>query len=152
MIEPKSAQNHRGGLQTEAKQKNEVIYVIIAPESFTPQENRVDHAQPVGDHGQEEKMSICEPSHGKGAYASAKCTQGRIRSTNPKPENRGPKEIRIPWPECVQNDYFRFLLLKSRAKWLQFPKPRNTPNTRKILILNFRVFSVFAVYAVFWFW
>ena len=79
MIETKSAKDHRGRVQTESEQQHEIIDVVIATKPFSPQEHRVDHAQAVNQDGKEEKMSICEPSHGKGAYDSAKEAQGAFR-------------------------------------------------------------------------
>ena len=84
MIEAKPTENHRRGMQTESQQKNQIIDVIVPTKAFAPQENRVNHAQAVGNHGQEEKMSISEPSHGRAAYASLNRTQGELVEADSK--------------------------------------------------------------------
>jgi hypothetical protein len=71
----------------------------------------------------------------------------------PKAEIRGPKEGRIPKPELMGNDtLLRFVAAKSGAKWFQINKPRNTPNTRKIVNFSFAYFVYFAVIPLLWSW
>jgi hypothetical protein len=37
--------------------------VVILAKTFSPQENRVNHAQTVNRNGEQKEMSVSEPSH-----------------------------------------------------------------------------------------
>jgi hypothetical protein len=38
--------------------------VVILAKTFSPQENRVNHAQTVNRNGEQKEMSVSEPGHG----------------------------------------------------------------------------------------
>jgi hypothetical protein len=67
MSQSHAAQDHRCRVQAEGAHKQQVIDPVILPKTTPPQENRIDHAQAVTDHGEHEEMSIQvlagEPRH-----------------------------------------------------------------------------------------
>src|SRR5208337_2511438 len=50
-------------MEGESQQQQRIVHVVVPAESVPPQEDRVDHAQPVNDYGKQEAMSVSEPSH-----------------------------------------------------------------------------------------
>jgi len=58
MFQVESAQDHGGRVQAKAQEQNEIIDAVILAKAFSPQENRVNHADPVSDYGQQEEMPV----------------------------------------------------------------------------------------------
>ena len=63
MFQIKSAQDHGGRVQPESAQQQKIIEPVILAKTFSPQENRIQRAEPVNDYGQQEEMTVSEPSH-----------------------------------------------------------------------------------------
>ncbi len=65
--------------------------MVILAKALPPQENRVNHAQPVNDYGQQKPLSVRKPSHGHrlaraAVSASRNCwAWGALLVSNPRP-------------------------------------------------------------------
>jgi hypothetical protein len=59
MIESKSAQGHSSCVQPKGEQQQEIDGAVTLAKSFSPQENRINHAQSVNGDGEQKKVSIC---------------------------------------------------------------------------------------------
>jgi hypothetical protein len=64
LVEGKAALEHGDGVQPERGEQQEIIHVVILAKTFSPQENRVNHAQTVNRNGEQKEMSVSEPGHG----------------------------------------------------------------------------------------
>jgi hypothetical protein len=59
MIKPKSTQGHPGCVQPKSEQQQEIDGVVALAKTFSPKENRINHAQSVNRDGEQKKVSIC---------------------------------------------------------------------------------------------
>ena len=64
LVQREAALKHRGGVQSERGQQQQIIHPVVLPKPFAPQEDRVNHADAVKHHGEQEKMSVSKPGHG----------------------------------------------------------------------------------------
>jgi hypothetical protein len=53
-VKRKPAFDHCGGMEQKRDEQQEIIDAIILTEAFSPQENRVNHADSVEKHGESE--------------------------------------------------------------------------------------------------
>lgn len=51
MVEAESAQNHGSRVKAEAQEEQDIIDPVILPEPFAPEEDRINHAKAVNNHG-----------------------------------------------------------------------------------------------------
>jgi hypothetical protein len=63
-MQRQAALGHGQCVQRHATRQQQVVDPVVPAETFAPEKNRVDGAQAVKRHGQQEKMSVGEPSHG----------------------------------------------------------------------------------------
>jgi hypothetical protein len=63
MLQVKTTYDHGGRVQRETGEQQKVTQPVILAKTFAPQENRVHRAESVNDYGQQEEMTVCEPSH-----------------------------------------------------------------------------------------
>ena len=63
MLQIKTAFDHGGGVQREGGEEQKIIQAVVLSKTSSPQENRIQHAEPVSDYGQQEEMTVSEPSH-----------------------------------------------------------------------------------------
>jgi hypothetical protein len=50
-------------VQGKAEQQQEVSDVVVPAKAFSPEEDRMDHAQSVNHYGQQKEMAVGEPGH-----------------------------------------------------------------------------------------
>src|SRR5207248_6774377 len=63
MIERKTSFNHSGRVQTKSHQQQQVIDPVVLAKALPPQENRINHAQPIDGDGQQKEVPVSEPIH-----------------------------------------------------------------------------------------
>src|SRR3984957_9918396 len=63
LLEGESAHEHGFGLEQHPGQQNGIIDPVMLAETLAPEEQRIDGADAVSDHGQQKEMSVSPPRH-----------------------------------------------------------------------------------------
>ena len=67
MIESKSSHPHGCCMQPKTYEQQKVIDPVVLTKAFAPEENRINHADSIHNHGEQKEVSvsvlICEPAH-----------------------------------------------------------------------------------------
>ena len=62
-IQAHSALEHGRGVEDETQQQQQIANTAVLAESFSPEENRMNHANTVCYYGEQEEMPVSEPIH-----------------------------------------------------------------------------------------
>ena len=77
MAERKTALEHGGRVEREGDEQQEIIHMVILAKTFSPQKNRVNRAHAVNQNGEQEEMTVSEPSHEKRLIQKSRRASGK---------------------------------------------------------------------------
>src|SRR6185436_9732216 len=97
-IQPHPAFEHRRCVENETQQQQQVAHMAILAEAFSPEENRVNHANTVCYYSEQEEMPVSEPVHN--------CQVNRSDYVcKPELGDEAPREGRIRSLICPRNPW-----------------------------------------------
>jgi hypothetical protein len=80
LVDAKATIKHGDRVQPERGEQQEIIHVVILAKPFSPQENRVNHAQTVNRNGEQKEMSVSKPRHADRLIQKNRRASGNYRT------------------------------------------------------------------------
>ena len=63
MVEREPALDHSRRLKAKGGEQEQIVDLVVLAKSFSPKENRINHAQAVNTNSEQKEVSIGQPSH-----------------------------------------------------------------------------------------